>query len=125
MAIVALLLGAFHISLALEYIFTGEVPELLIRLEQSTNIVSALDLSLTVSLGLLGAVWLWKRRPWGYVLAVIWNVKSAVYLTALSAATVNGFRTGASDSIIELTLWGPIALGCLISLVFLLKNMRV
>ncbi|ABR50355.1 conserved hypothetical protein [Alkaliphilus metalliredigens QYMF] len=124
MAIVAILLGIFHVSLSLGYVFTGQVPEILINLEQSTNIISALDLSLTVSFGLLGGVLLWKRQPWGYVLAVIWNVKSAVYLTALSAATVRGFQTGASESIIELALWGPVGVGCLISLIILLKNME-
>lgn len=124
MAIVALLLGIFHVSLSLRYVFAGQVPEFIINLEQTTNIISALDLSLTVSFGLLGAVWLWKRQPWGYVLAVIWNVKSAVYLTALSAATVRGFQTGASESIVEIALWGPIAVGCLISLVVLLRSME-
>lgn len=124
MAIVALLLGIFHISLSLNFVFTGQVPEFIILLEQTTNIISALDLSLTVPFGFLGAVWLWKCQPWGYVLAVMWNVKSAVYLTALSAATARGFQTGASESIIELVLWGPIAVGCTISLVFLLKNMN-
>lgn len=59
------------------------------------------------------------------MLAVIWNAKSAVYLSVLSAATVRGFQTGASESIIELALWGPIAVGCLISLILLLKNMNV
>ncbi|MFW6270988.1 MAG: hypothetical protein ACOC4G_13040 [Bacillota bacterium] len=65
MAIVALLLGVFHVSLSLKYVFTGQVPEFIILLEQTTNIISALDLSLTVSFGLLGAVRLWKRQPMG------------------------------------------------------------
>jgi len=119
-----MLLGLFHVALSLGYIFTGQVPEIIINLGQSTNIISALDLSLTVSFGLLGAILLWKRQPWGYVLAVIWNVKSAVYLTALSAATVRGFQTGASESINELALWGPIAVGCLICLILLLRNIE-
>ncbi|UMZ74428.1 hypothetical protein [Natranaerofaba carboxydovora] len=124
MAIVAFLLAVFHVVLSLRYVFTGQVPEFIINLEQTTNLISALDLSLTVSFGFLGAVLLWKGQPWGYVIAVIWNVKSAVYLAALSAATVSGFWAGASDSIAELALWGPIAIGCLISLVILLKNIK-
>ncbi|MDZ7792959.1 MAG: hypothetical protein U5P10_04480 [Spirochaetia bacterium] len=124
MIIVSVLLGAFHVSLSLKYVFTGQIPEFLILLDKSTNIISALDLSLTVSLGLLGAFWLWKRQQWGYVVAVIWNVKSFVYLSALSATTFWGFKTGASESIIELTLWVPIAAGCLISSILLLKNMK-
>lgn len=125
MALVALLLGVFHVSLAVNYVVTGQVPEFIVLFEKSSNLISALDLSFTVSLGFLGALWLWQRRPWGYVVAVIWNVKSVVYLTALSAATVSGVYTGASESMTELALWLPIAVGCLISLVFLLKSMSV
>lgn len=124
MAIVALFLGMFHIAVSMEYVFTEKLPEMIVVLDQSTNLISALDLSLTVSFGLLGAVLLWKRRAWGYVVAVIWNVKSAVYLTALSAATVSGFLAGASESVIELSLWAPIGAGCFISLVVLLSNLE-
>jgi len=123
MIIVALFLGLFHVAVSMNYVFTGQLPEMIVVLDQSTNLISALDLSLTVSFGLFGAILLWKRRAWGYVVAVIWNVKSAVYLTALSAATVSGFLAGASESVIELALWAPIGVGCLISLVVLLKNM--
>ena len=124
MIIVALFLGLFHVAVSMNYVFTGQLPEMIVVLDQSTNLISALDLSLTVSFGLFGAILLWKRRAWGYVVAVIWNVKSAVYLTALSAATVSGFLAGASDNMIELALWAPIGVGCLISLVVLLKNME-
>lgn len=124
MAFVSLLLGVFHIGLSLNHLFTGQIPEFVTIMEKTTNIISALDLSITVSVGLLGAVWLRRRKPWGYVLAVIWNVKGAVYLTALSAATWAAFQSAASESLTELALWIPIALGCAISLVLLLGNMR-
>ncbi|MDL1976231.1 MAG: hypothetical protein LWX55_15955 [Deltaproteobacteria bacterium] len=74
--------------------------------------------------GLLGGVWLWKRQPWGYVLTVIWNVKGAVYMTALSAATVGLFQAGVSEDIMQIALWGPIGVGCLISFILLLSNME-
>jgi hypothetical protein len=64
-----------------------------------------------VSFGLLGAVWLWKRQPWGYVLAVIWNVNATVYMAALSAATVWAFQSGASEDIMLVALWGLIGVG--------------
>jgi hypothetical protein len=88
MVLVVLLLASLHISLYLGYVFTGQVPEIVINIKHPTNMISALDLSLAVPFGLLGAVWLWKRQPWGYVLAVMWNVKGAVYMAALSTATV-------------------------------------
>jgi hypothetical protein len=37
----------------------------------------------------LGAIWLWQRPPWGYVLAAIANVKGVVYMLALAATTVS------------------------------------
>ena len=121
---VALLLGVFHLFLNIRYVFTGHVPEIVINVEHPTNLISALDLSLVVSFGLLGGVWLWKRQPWGYVLAVIWNVKGAVYMTALSAATVGVFQAGVSEDIMQIALWGPIGVGCLISFILLLTNME-
>jgi hypothetical protein len=123
MTVVSLLLGVFHIGLSLNHLFTGQIPEFVTIMDKTTNIISALDLSITVSVGLLGALWLWRRKPWGYVLAAIWNVKGAVYLTALSAATLTAFQSGASESPAELALWIPIALGCAISLILLLQNM--
>lgn len=124
MMFVALLLGGFHIFLNIRYVFTGFVPEIVINVEHPTNLISALDLSLVVSFGLLGGVWLWKRQPWGYVLAVIWNVMAAVYMTALSAATVGVFQAGVSEDIMPIALWGPIGVGCLISFILLLTNME-
>jgi hypothetical protein len=54
----------------------------------------------------------------------IWNVKAAVYMTALSAATVGVFQAGVSEDIMPIALWGPIGVGCLIS--FILKaNCRI
>lgn len=124
MMLVVLLLGSFHISLSLTYVLTGQVPDIVINVEHPTNVISALDLSLVVSFGLLGAVWLWKRQPWGYVLAVIWNVQGAVYMVALSAAAVWAFQAGASEDIMQVALWGSIGVGCLISFVLLLGNME-
>ena len=124
MLLVTLLLGSFHISLSLGYVITGQVPDIITNIEHPTNVISALDLSLVVSFGLLGALWLWKRQPWGYVLAVIWNIKGAVYMAALSSAALWCFQTGASENIIQVALWGPIGLGCLISFVLLLRNME-
>lgn len=123
MAVVAVLLGFFHVAVSLQFVFSGELPEMVVVLDQHTNLISALDLSLTASFGLFGAVLLWKRRPWGYIAAIVWNVKGAVYLTALSAATVSGYLAGASESLVELTLWLPIGTGCLIACIFLLRNM--
>ncbi len=124
MALVAIFLGGFWIAQSLGYVFTGQVPEILESVDWPTNVTGALDLSLVVSINALGAVWMWRRRPWGYVLAGVANVKGAVYMLALAATTVTAFRAGAVESAGLAGLWGAIGLGCLIALVLLLVNLR-
>jgi len=124
MGLVSIILGIFHVTVSLGYVFTGDVPEIVTTVGHPTNLIAALDLSLVVSLGFLGAIWLWLKQPWGYVLALIWNVKGGVYTTALTSATLWGFFAGTSDSFEQIVLWIPIAAGCFISSYVLLKNMK-
>ena len=124
MVFVAVALGGFYVALSLQYIATGEAPAMIDAVGLHTNLIAALDLSMVVSVALLGGVWLWRRRPWGFVLAVLWNVKGAVYMLALSAATVATVAIGPSDDWVQLTLWAPIGLGCLICSVLLLASVK-
>jgi hypothetical protein len=122
MLLVTVLLGSFWIVGSLGYVFTGDVPAIVTVTGGHTNIVAALDLSMVVSFGVLGAIWLRQRRPWGFVLATIWNVKGAVYMAALSAASVSAYLAGASSDLLQVALWAPIGAGCLASSVALLRN---
>ncbi len=124
MMLVVVLLGLFHISLSLGYVITGEVPEIIANIGHPTNVIAALDLSFVVPFGFLGALWLWKGQTWGYVVAVIWNIKGAVYLIALSLASIQAFRVGAADDLFQLALWGPLAVGCIASSLLLLRNIK-
>jgi len=110
---VALLLGGFYTAQWLQYVLTGTVPAVLDAVGIHTNLIAALDLSMVVSVSLLGGVWLWRQRPWGYVVAVLWIVKGAVYMAALSAATATTLLLGPADDTTQLLLWGPIGIGCL------------
>jgi hypothetical protein len=113
--LVAVALGAFHSALWLHYVVTGTVPAVLDAVGLHTHLIGALDLSMVVSVGLLAGVWLWQGRPWGYVWAVIWTVKGAVYMLALSAATATSVLLGPADGWAQLFLWGPIGVGCLVA----------
>jgi len=124
MAFVALGLTFVYGSQALAFVATGQVPEIVTLTGHVTNVVFALDLTLVVPWFVLAAVWLWQRRPWGYVMSVIVNVKGAVYMLALSAATVSGVRAGVSDDLGQLAIWGTIGVGSLIASVVLLANLR-
>jgi hypothetical protein len=65
-------------------------------------------------------VLVWRRSPWGLVLAALANVKGALYMTALSAATVTA--VGASDGAPQIALWGSIGAGCLVASVVVLRR---
>jgi hypothetical protein len=113
-----------YASESLKFVVTGQVPEIVTSTGHLTNIVFALDLSLVVPWFVLGGIWLWQRRPWGYVLATILNVKGTVYMLALSAVTVSAVRAGASEDLAQVGLWGTIGFGSLIASLVLLGNLE-
>ena len=120
---VVVLLGGFWIGLAVRYWVTGDVPGMVTATAHPTNVTGALDLSMVVAVGVLAAVWLWRKRPWGWVLAVVWNVKGAAYMLALSAAAVAAFRAGEATDVTQVALWAPIGVGCLVAAWALLRGL--
>jgi hypothetical protein len=109
---------------SLGFITTGQLPPIVTATGHPTSVVFALDLSLVVPVLVLGAIWLWQRRPWGYALAVISNVKGAVYMMALAATTITAVQSGASDDLSQVGLWAFIGTGSLIASLILLANLR-
>jgi len=124
MIIVAIILGVFHISLSLSYVVTGQVPDIVTNVNHPTNPIAALDLSFVVPVALFGGYSLIKKNRWGYLISVVWNVKGFVYMLALSSAAITGYINGATDTLMELMLWGPIGFGCLIMSYLLIKNIK-
>ena len=123
MLFVALGLTGVYFAQSLGFVATGQLPPIIILTGHPTSVVFALDLSLVVPFFVLGAIWLWQRRPWGYVLAAIVNVKGAVYMLALSAVTVSVVQAGASEDLSQVALWGFIGAGSLIASLFLLGSL--
>jgi hypothetical protein len=119
MGLVAIFLGGFWISTSGAYLFTGVAPPIVAITGHPTNLVGALDLSLVVPLNAIGSWLVWRRSPWGFVLAAIANVKGALYMTALSAATLTA--VGASGAA-QMALWGSIGVGCLVASVGVLRR---
>lgn len=124
MLFVAIGIGGLWIAQSLSFIVTGQVPQFIIDVAHPTSVVFALDLSLVVPFLVLGTIWLWKRRPWGYVLAAILNVKGTVYLLALAAVSVSAMKAGFPEASAELPLWGLLSLGFLVASLFLLANVE-
>lgn len=106
----------------LNFVLTGNLPEIIAATGGSTNLIAIMDLSFIVSVGILASIWLWQRRIWGYVLSVIFNVNGAVYTVVLIAGCFAQDKSGVKGAFDLLFLWIFFSAGCLISILYLLKN---
>lgn len=114
-------LGLAWVAQALAFAVTGVEPELG---AEAFRLIAALDLSLVVTPAAFAAAWLWRRRVWGVILAVVLHVKGVVYalLLAIGSASGGPLAQGGGDGL--LALWVVFVLGSLTSLVVLLANLR-
>ena len=103
---------------SLRFVFTGEVPPDIVKTEHPTGIVYALDLSLLTPAMALGGIWLWRREPWGFILAAMSLIKGATYTLVL---TVNSLLVA---SFYELPIWLLLTLASLAAIGFLIGNMK-
>lgn len=77
---------------------------------EAFKIVAALDLSLMVPALVVGGVLLWRREPWGYVIATLASVQGALYLLVLLVNSVLVVIRGLVPAPGEGPLWGALAL---------------
>ncbi|MCU0489261.1 MAG: hypothetical protein MUE67_09950 [Anaerolineales bacterium] len=111
-------LGLIYVAQSVVFIATGQVPAIVAMTEHPTNVVFALDLTLLIPWLIVGAVWLMQRRPWGYVIAGILNVKGPLYTLVLAVNSILVAQAGISETS-ELPLWGTLtALGLITSGLF-------
>lgn len=90
----------------------------------TTNLVANLDTSFIVSIGIFAAIWLWKQRTFGYVLAIIINIKVAVYTIVLTVGCFVQGKAGIEGAYDSLGLWLFFFCGSLVSVLYLLRGSR-
>jgi hypothetical protein len=122
--LIALFLGGLWIAQTMSFIFTGQAPASLEASGHITEIVFALDLSLLVPGLVLAAIWLWQRRPWGYVLAAMMLVKGTLYPLALLGMGIFATRAGVPDAADLTYFWLFFAAVSLVASAFFLGNMQ-
>ena len=105
MVVVAGFLGFLWLSQVVSFMASGVVPDAVTRSGSPTAIVYAVDLTLMVPAMLLGAVLLWRRQAWGYVLASILTVKGVAYPLALLAMSLFASQAGVPDAWDLAPLW--------------------
>lgn len=71
LGVLSVALGGMWVYFAIDYAVTGDVPtgSRLVETDTVVHLGMALDLTLLVPLYAAAAVLLWRRAPWGYVLA--------------------------------------------------------
>lgn len=114
-------LGLLWTGMSVGFIVTGDVPAAITAFGHPTGVVFALDLAIAVPLMVVGAVQLWKRRAWGWVLATVLSLKGVVYTLGLSVSTLSVAAAGAGTSA-ELPIWGVLTVLGAASAVLLMRE---
>jgi hypothetical protein len=91
---------------------------------EAFKIVAALDLAMMVPALTAGGILLWRRRPWGYVIASLASIQGALYLLVLSVNSVIAIRRGLASAPDELPVWGTLLIVTTVIAVVLLANVQ-
>jgi hypothetical protein len=104
------------------FVLTGTIPQLILDTGGFTHLIAAFDLSMIATPIVLGAIWLLKARPWGFVISAMILIQCTLTCIVLivtapfqAAAEVQGAWT-------MLPLWIGTGVGCLASSLALLKR---
>jgi hypothetical protein len=84
------------------YVFAGTVPS--IGLEPF-RLVASMDLGLMVPIFCVGAVLLWRRQAWGFVLGSIAIIQGAAYTLGLTLSSVVGGLRGVAGALEQAPVW--------------------
>lgn len=103
------------------YVFDGQPPP---GGPEAFQIVAALDITLMVPPLAAGGVLLWRRRPWGYVIASIAGIQGTLYLFILGVNAAVGIARGLEQAPGQLPIWGPLVVATAIATALLLTNVK-
>jgi hypothetical protein len=114
-------LGTVWIGVWAAYVFAGRPTPVD---ADAFQLVAALDLSLMVPALVSGGVLLWRRRPWGVVVAAIAGVQGTLYLAVLSINSFISIERGHAAWPGEMVIWPPLAAVTATMSVLLLWSVR-
>jgi hypothetical protein len=89
---------------------------------EAFHLVAALDMTLMVPALVTGGVLLWRRRPWGYVVAAVAGIQASLYLLVLSVNSAISIRRGAVAAPGELPIWGTLLVFTVVATAWLLYS---
>lgn len=122
LVVVAVALAWMYGASTIRYAAGGPAPtDVLPYPEWRVHLGYALDLSLVAPSAALAGVWLWRRQPWGYVLASAWSVWVFAYQLNYAASHTFMAREGiAGVTSGDLTPWLSVVVFSLPAAVLLL-----
>jgi hypothetical protein len=124
MLFVAVGLGGLWMIQSLLFVATGQVPQVITDSAHPTAVIFAIDLSLLVPFFALGAIYLWRRQPWGYALGIIINVSGATYTLALAGMGLTADKSVVAGASTLVPLWLSLTLASLAASLIMLRNMK-
>jgi hypothetical protein len=122
--IVAVLFAAVWLKDILPGILGNTTPASLEGTKMPTNPVQVLDLSVTLPLCVLGGIWLWRRRPWGYVLAGLLLTMLTIESASIAVDQVFGHLHDPTAPLGAVPVFLVLALVGLVPTVALLRNVQ-
>jgi hypothetical protein len=114
-------LASVWIALWAGYVFAGRPTPVD---PETFKLVAALDLSVMVPALTAGGVLIWKRVPWGFVLAAIASIQGALYLFVLSVNSMIAVQRGLATAPGELPVWGTLTALTAAMALLVLTNVR-
>lgn len=76
---------------------------------EAFHLIAALDMSLMVPALAIGGVLLWRRRPWGYVIAAVAGAQASLYLLVLAVDSAVSVSCGIAFAQGEVPIWSALA----------------
>jgi hypothetical protein len=89
---------------------------------EAFKLIAALDLSVMSTTLIFGGVLLWRRHPWGPIVAAIGAVQGALYLIVLSVNAAVAIARGLAEAPGEIPVWGTLAVLTGTAALILLKS---
>lgn len=116
-------IGSLWIIMSFQFIATDVVPIGITQTGHKSGIIFATDLVFLISHLIVGAVLLWKKSVWGFIISSTLCVKGCLYPVVLALGGYLAYRkTGIYDPLTPgYIIFG---LGCFICLLLLLKDIK-
>jgi hypothetical protein len=114
-------LAAAWISMWGAYVYAGRPTPIE---TEAFKLVAALDLSIMVPALTVGGIMLWRRHPWGYVIAVLAAIQASLYVLVLTGGSLVAVERGLVPAPGEIPVWTTLTLLTTTVAVLLLRNVR-